>query len=215
MVSSVPSPSTAIEPPSSTKRRVVAAVAEVVDEQAADRRVAVVGRELLAPRVEAEVHAGALARRSSRTKIGPLSRSHESSIGSSTISTSPVSAARASAASCAVGADHGQRLERGDGVGRGGVVGLGLAELAAPELAPARPAHERALVRRPLGRHAEAVGGGRAQCRAFRVRLRSSWRSTTCTIRRMYCSTPVALAWPWMNASRQSATLRARARPSR
>ena len=36
--------------------------------------------------------------------------------------------------------------------------------------------------------------------------LRSSWRSTTLTIRRMYCSTPVALAWPCRNASRQSAT---------
>jgi hypothetical protein len=32
------------------------------------------------------------------TKIGPLSRSHESSIGSTTISTAPGSAARASAA---------------------------------------------------------------------------------------------------------------------
>jgi hypothetical protein len=37
----------------------------------------------------------------SSTKIGPLSRSQESSIGSSTTSTWPVSAARASAASCA------------------------------------------------------------------------------------------------------------------
>ena len=41
--------------------RFVAAVAEAVDEQPADRRVGVVGRELLAPRVEAEVHAGARA----------------------------------------------------------------------------------------------------------------------------------------------------------
>ena len=53
--------------------------------------------ELLAPCVEAEVHAGA-APSPSVTKIGPLSRSHESSIGSTITSTSPGSAARASAA---------------------------------------------------------------------------------------------------------------------
>jgi hypothetical protein len=81
------------------ERRLVATVAQAVDELAAHRGVAVVGRELLAPRVEAEVHAGA-APVASSTKIGPLSRSQESSIASSTTSTSPVSAARASAASC-------------------------------------------------------------------------------------------------------------------
>ena len=46
------------------------------------------------------MHAGA-ATLAVETKIGPLSRSQESSIASSTISTSPVRAVRASAASCA------------------------------------------------------------------------------------------------------------------
>src|SRR5205823_3497862 len=70
----------------------------------------------------------------------------------------------------------------------------------APQLAPCRPRHQGPLVARPLGRHVEAVGARRggtyAQLRAFLVRVRSSWRSTTLTIRRMIWSMPVALAWP-------------------
>ena len=59
-----------------------------------------------------------------------------------------------------------------------GEKGEGPPELIAPDLVAARPAHDGLLVRRPLGRHPEAVGRGGAQRRAFRVRLRSSCPSS-------------------------------------
>ena len=55
-MTSVPAPSTAIEPPSRTSGASTTSVAEALGEQRADAPVAVVGRELLAPGVEAEVH---------------------------------------------------------------------------------------------------------------------------------------------------------------
>ena len=173
--------------------RFVAAVAEAVDEQPADRLVGVVRRELPTPRVEAEVHAGALAVTVEDEDRSAVAQPRVVDRELDDLDVAGQRGARL-AGVLGVGADHGQRLERGDRVGGGGVVGLGLTELGAPDLFATGPAHDGALVGRPLGRHPEAVGCGRAQCRAFRVRLRSSWRSTTLTIRRMYCSTPVALA---------------------
>ena len=115
MVTSVPAPSTAIDPPSSTIGDVVHGKAEVRGDPPPDRRVGVPGRPLLAPGVEPEVQRVAACRRGATTTIGPVSRIHESSIGSATISTRSSTAAP-DVVDVAGRRHERDRLERGDHV---------------------------------------------------------------------------------------------------
>jgi hypothetical protein len=70
-----------------------------------------------------------------------------------------------------------------------------------------RPAYDDGLLHDVENAADDQADALRRRARARRVRARSSAFSTTDTISRRYCSTPVAFAWPYVNASRQSATL--------
>ena len=140
-------------------RRVAARDAEALAQASGDRVVPLERRVLPAPTVEPEVDR-ARSPLSLRSTIGPLSRSQESSIGSSTTSMAcacPVPhASTASAPSPTIGDDQ-HRLEarhRGD---HRRVGDLGRGELVAPQLGARGPRDECSLVRRPLGWHREAV----------------------------------------------------------
>ena len=153
VVMSVPSPSTVIDAALEHERGPVAREAEVVGEAAPARASSCVPRrELLAPPVEGEVDGGPLAV-GPTTPIGPLSRTHESSIGMATTSI-PGPQARRAASTVGRSGHHRDGLVGGDGTGDGGVVGAGLL-VVAPQ--STRRAGQHMMVRScgaPLGGHA-------------------------------------------------------------
>ncbi len=132
-------------------------VAEQLGDLRADRGVLVPRRELLAPGVEAEVDGhprAVVADRVDRTAIAQP-RVVERQLDH----VDRLAARRASLGGLLAGVgDHRHRLERADRVGDRRVVGACLLEHLAPQLRPARPAHDRALVALPFGRCAHGCG---------------------------------------------------------
>ena len=174
VVISVPSPSTAIEPPSRIRSpRVDALLPQVLEHARGERRVVVVGGELLAPGVEAEVHAGARALAGDEDRAG-VARPRVVERDRDDVD---VAAHRGAGLGLLRRVDgERDRLEGGDRVDDGGVLGLRVGEALLPHRLARGPADDGALVRRPLRRHPHAVAHF---VRSLRVRERSSWRSIT------------------------------------
>ena len=133
------------------------------------------------------------------TKIGPESRAHESSSGIATTSTSPRTAARASA-SCDGSTASVTGSKAAIALTTAACSAFASAKRSSHIVSRARPADDGALVRRPLRRHPRR---GAHFVRSLRVRERSSWRSTTLWISFRISTGPVAFTWPDSNASRQ------------
>ena len=135
-------------------------VAVALSQDATGSLVASPTIELLAPGVEPEVDAGPAPScvesedRSAVAHPGVIERQLDNlnGAGEHGLGLGGVTAA---------GHDHRDGLEGRHGVGHSGVLALGGTELSAPQLGPAWPCHERALVRSGLGRHSEAGVGGR------------------------------------------------------
>src|SRR5829696_1288050 len=170
---------------------------QVLEHPGAELEVGVVGRELLAPGVEPEVHAGAAGpahhedgARVARPRVVERDR-HDVH----------VAAHRGARLGLLARVDcERDGLEGGDRVHDRGVLLLGGREALAPHRLARRPADDGALVRRPLRRHPRR---GAHFARSLRVRERSSWRSITLWISFRISTGPVAFTWPDSNASRQ------------
>src|SRR5215210_3236154 len=184
--------------------RVDALLPQVLEHPGGDLHVVRVGMELLAPGVEAEVDPGPAA--------GAVEHEDRAGVAHPGVVDRDVDHIHALAAGGAcllclrrVG-DHQHRLEGRHGVRDLGVVGLRRGEVLLPHVPAGGPGHERPLVRRPLGRHAEAH-----LARSLRVRPRSSCFSTTFWISLRISAGPLALTVPDWKASRQWRTLPSRA----
>ncbi len=137
---------------------------EVLGQEPADGRVAVVGMVLLAPGVEGEVGHGAgavAAREKDRAAVA------QPGIVDRHLDHVDVAAAVAAGHAALAGAgEHEHGLESGDRAGDGRIARLGQEILLAPEVAAdlRRPADDAALVRLPFGRHAKTERAGRGRC---------------------------------------------------
>src|SRR3954447_16096607 len=163
-----------------------------------------VGLELLAPGVEAEVDARAppgAVEHEDRARVA-----HPRVVDRDLGDRHALAARLAGAPPVLRPGDHRHRLEGGDRVGDLGVNRLGVLPQVLPQVLARRPSHERAVVRRPLRRHAPAH-----LARSLRVRPRSSCFSTTFWISFSISAGPVALTVPDWKASRQWRTLPSRA----
>ena len=151
-----PSPSTAIEPPSSTNgasSRSIPRCRRAAPPTAASLSYgANFSPHALKPKCDRRAPASLS---SAKTKIGPVSRSHESSIGSSTTSTAAASA-RARVGRVRAGSrDHRHRLERGDRVGdRRRIRARAALELDRPT---ASSRHGQAISVRSCGAHSAGI----------------------------------------------------------